>query len=165
MERRLYRSRTQKVLAGVCGGLGEYFNVDPALLRVGFVVLSFVNGLGIIAYLAMWLVFPRAVPQEEPTEQEATHPGRAEGAAGQPQTGEKEEPLFKPRPQRAYWLGIILIGLGVFWLFKNANEFVFETFGLPLFQPTFLFERVAAAGWPIALIISGIVVLVMKSSK
>ncbi len=165
MQRRLYRSRTQKVVGGVCGGLAEYFNIDPALLRVGFVVLSFVNGLGIITYLAMWLVFPRAVPQEEPVHKEATSLGQAEGAGVPSQTGENEEPLFKPRPQRAYWLGIILVALGFFWLFKNANDFFFENFGLPIIQQTFLFERMASAFWPIALIVSGIVLLVIRRGK
>ena len=57
---RLYRSTTNKVLAGVCGGLGEYFNVDPTLIRVGFVLLALPGGLpGIIPYLILWIVVPQ----------------------------------------------------------------------------------------------------------
>jgi len=57
--RRLTRSETNKVIAGVCSGLAEYFNVDPVLTRVGFVVAALV-GPGLIAYIAMWIAMPRA---------------------------------------------------------------------------------------------------------
>lgn len=58
--KRLYRSTTNKVLAGVCGGLGEYFNVDPTLIRVGFILLALPGGLpGIIPYLILWIVVPQ----------------------------------------------------------------------------------------------------------
>ena len=54
--RRLYRSNSQKVVAGVCGGLGEYFGVDPVWFRLGFVLLAIGGGSGILIYLLMWLV-------------------------------------------------------------------------------------------------------------
>lgn len=57
-ERRLYRSNAQRVVAGVCGGLGEYFGVDPVWFRVGFVVLALGGGSGILIYLLMWLIVP-----------------------------------------------------------------------------------------------------------
>lgn len=58
VERRLYRSNTQRVIGGVCGGLGEYFAIDPVWFRIGFVVLTFGGGSGILIYLLMWLVIP-----------------------------------------------------------------------------------------------------------
>ena len=54
--RRLYRSNTQRVLGGVCGGLGEYFALDPVWFRVGFVVLALAGGSGILIYLLLWLI-------------------------------------------------------------------------------------------------------------
>jgi phage shock protein C len=57
---RLYRSRSQKMIAGVCGGLGEYFDVDPVLIRLLFVVTAFISGVGILAYLVLWIVVPFA---------------------------------------------------------------------------------------------------------
>lgn len=57
-ERRLYRSSSQKVVAGVCGGLGDYFAVDPVWFRIGFVVLAIGGGSGILIYLLMWLIVP-----------------------------------------------------------------------------------------------------------
>jgi phage shock protein C len=56
--RKLYRSRTDRKLAGVCGGLAEYFNLDPTLIRVLFIVLAVLGGSGIIIYLAMWILVP-----------------------------------------------------------------------------------------------------------
>jgi phage shock protein PspC (stress-responsive transcriptional regulator) len=56
VERRLYRSNNQRIVAGVCGGLGEYFGLDPVWFRIGFVVLAFGGGSGILIYLLLWLV-------------------------------------------------------------------------------------------------------------
>jgi phage shock protein C len=57
--RKLYRSRTDRKLAGVCGGLAEYFGrTDTTIVRVAFVVLALLGGAGIPIYLAMWLIVP-----------------------------------------------------------------------------------------------------------
>ena len=56
--KRLYRSKTNKVIAGVCGGLGDYFGVDPVLFRLLWVLLMFGYGFGILAYLVAWLIIP-----------------------------------------------------------------------------------------------------------
>jgi len=58
--KKLYRSKEDKKLAGICGGLGEYFNADPTLLRLIFVLLLFVSGFlpMIITYLIGWIIIP-----------------------------------------------------------------------------------------------------------
>src|SRR4051812_16962569 len=56
--RRLYRSRGDRVIAGVCGGIARYFNVDPVLVRVGAVALVFLGGAGLLAYIAAVLLIP-----------------------------------------------------------------------------------------------------------
>jgi phage shock protein C len=56
--RRLYRSRTDHKLAGVCGGLAQYFNTDATLMRVLFVVLALLGGPGLVIYLVLWIVVP-----------------------------------------------------------------------------------------------------------
>jgi phage shock protein C len=61
-ERLLRRSASDKVLAGVCGGLGRYLGVDPILLRVAVVVLTLANGIGVIAYVIAWIVIPEERP-------------------------------------------------------------------------------------------------------
>ena len=58
--RKLYRSRNQRMVAGVCGGLAEYFNVDATLIRVIFLILAVFGGSGLVIYLAMWLLVPDA---------------------------------------------------------------------------------------------------------
>jgi phage shock protein PspC (stress-responsive transcriptional regulator) len=56
--RRLVRRTDEKVLGGVCAGLGDYFDVDPVLFRVGFVVLALAGGVGLLAYALAWLLIP-----------------------------------------------------------------------------------------------------------
>lgn len=58
--KQLYRSRTNKVLAGICGGIGEYFQVDPILIRLITVMLSFCTGLlpGLIIYIIAYFLIP-----------------------------------------------------------------------------------------------------------
>ena len=57
--KKLYRSKTDRKIAGICGGLGEYFNVDPTLVRVGFVLLALPGGLpGFLPSLVLWLFIP-----------------------------------------------------------------------------------------------------------
>lgn len=55
---RLYRSRTDRMIGGVCGGLGKYLNMDPTLVRLLFVALALFGGPGLIAYIIMLLIVP-----------------------------------------------------------------------------------------------------------
>jgi phage shock protein C len=57
--RKLYRSTSDRKLAGVCAGLARYFNVDATLIRVLFVVLAVLGGSGLILYLALWIIVPK----------------------------------------------------------------------------------------------------------
>jgi phage shock protein C len=61
-QRVVRRSRSERVLAGVCGGVGRYLGVDPVLLRIAFIILALANGLGVIAYVVCWV----AIPEERP---------------------------------------------------------------------------------------------------
>ena len=61
-QRVVRRSRSERVLAGVCGGVGRYLGVDPVLLRIAFIILALANGLGVIAYVVAWV----AIPEERP---------------------------------------------------------------------------------------------------
>jgi phage shock protein C len=58
--KRLYRSKNNKIIAGVCGGLAEYFSIDPTIMRIIYVLLSIVTGIVplIIIYLIMWVLIP-----------------------------------------------------------------------------------------------------------
>jgi phage shock protein C len=56
--KKLYRSRTERWFAGVCGGLGTYFGIDPTLVRVLFVIFGLTFGSGFLIYLILWLIIP-----------------------------------------------------------------------------------------------------------
>ena len=56
--KRLYRSRKNKVLGGVCGGLGEYFDIDPSLIRLIWLLVVFMGGSGVLIYIILWIVLP-----------------------------------------------------------------------------------------------------------
>ena len=57
--KKLYRSSTNYKLAGVCGGIGEYFNIDPTVIRLGWIVFSVAGGAGLLAYIIAALVMPK----------------------------------------------------------------------------------------------------------
>ncbi len=58
MAKRLYRSRTDRMIWGVCGGLAKYFDIDPTIIRVIAIVSIFFTGLGLLAYIVMAIVVP-----------------------------------------------------------------------------------------------------------
>ncbi|MBB6244624.1 phage shock protein PspC (stress-responsive transcriptional regulator) [Rhodanobacter sp. A1T4] len=59
-EKRLYRSRTNRTLAGVCAGIADYFGWDPTLVRIAWILLTLLGGSGILIYVILWLVVPEA---------------------------------------------------------------------------------------------------------
>ncbi|MBP3203220.1 MAG: PspC domain-containing protein [Bacteroidales bacterium] len=59
MEKKLYRSRTDKTIAGICGGMGKYFNIDPTIIRLAWVFAIFFGGSGFFAYLIALLIVPQ----------------------------------------------------------------------------------------------------------
>src|SRR3989344_7803772 len=56
---KLHRSRNNRWIAGVCGGLGEYFNIDPTIIRIVFILLVLTDGLGLVLYFILALVIPK----------------------------------------------------------------------------------------------------------
>jgi len=77
--KKLYRSRDERWLAGVCGGIGNYFDIDATVIRVIFVLTSFIFGGGLWIYLILWIIMPlnpedfqmvESAPAEEPPAEE-----------------------------------------------------------------------------------------------
>jgi len=104
---RLMRSETDRMIAGVCGGLAEYLNLDPVLVRLAFVVLGLASGVGLVLYVLLWLVMPT--------------PSR-----GQPAIRLMDEPgddpaALKSRLSPAATVGIIMILVGAFFLLNQAG--------------------------------------------
>ncbi len=88
--KRLYRSTTDKMLCGVCGGLAEYFNIDPVLVRLIFVGLTLFHGAGALAYVALCILMP---------EKPATVAHRSNGPDSRRDTAE-DGPPFEPLGSR-----------------------------------------------------------------
>ena len=118
--KRLYRSLRDKQIAGVCGGIAEYFSIDPVLVRVVFVILALVGGGGVLAYFVLWIVVPRS---PEPWFQTFENKG-TETAEEQP-AKEEETKSYSPwdtketsrKPGRGALMGgLVLITLGVLFL-------------------------------------------------
>ena len=74
--KKLYRSQNNKIIAGVCGGVGEYFEVDPVLIRLVWGVLFLFGGIGLLAYLVAWMIIPSTDlftgSSEKPEEEKAS---------------------------------------------------------------------------------------------
>ena len=58
MEKKLYKSTTDKKLCGVCGGIAEYFNIDPTIVRLAWILFSFLGGSGFLAYIVAAVIIP-----------------------------------------------------------------------------------------------------------
>ena len=125
MSSRITKSKTDKVIDGVCGGLAEYFGIDPVIVRLVFVLLIFINGLGLLLYIILAIIMPKAekadlTPKETIKEnvqdigERVKEAGEGLGAALSKKTEEKHS-------HRARWLGILLILLGIFFLLDNLN--------------------------------------------
>jgi phage shock protein C len=56
--KKIYRSSSDSVFAGVCGGVGEYFNIDPVIVRIIWVVVTLIGGAGILGYIIAWVIIP-----------------------------------------------------------------------------------------------------------
>lgn len=58
-DKRLYKSKVNKMIAGVCGGIAEYFNVDPTIVRLAWLVFTCLGGSGLIAYIIAAIIIPQ----------------------------------------------------------------------------------------------------------
>jgi phage shock protein C len=76
--RRVRRSRQDRVIGGVCGGLAQYVRVDPVLLRIAAVALALSGGVGLLAYVIAWIIIPEATgPEPAPSERVENRHGLA----------------------------------------------------------------------------------------
>ncbi len=102
-QKRLHRSRTEKMIAGVCGGIAEYLDVDPTIVRVLWVLVALLAGTGILLYLILWIVMPLDVPQP---------PGSAPGSAALPSLERRRSRPAQPRRARSAALSERASGCG-----------------------------------------------------
>ena len=153
MTSRLERSTTNKVVAGVCGGIAEYLQVDPTLVRVFVVVATILSGgLGLLAYIGAVIFMPlpgqpapfvKATNVTTSTLEGATSSG--EPSAAPPVVAPPEDPEATER--RRAWFGLVLIALGAIFLLSNAGVFRIVRWDL---------------AWPLVFIAIGVLLLAQR---
>ena len=163
MNRRLYRSTTDTVLGGVAGGVAEYLDVDPSIVRIVWAVLGLVTGgIFVVLYVVMWIVVPespRPLPRAEAgTLESATTAGEgtapATGAAGPAvagsgYAGSAAEPHDRRRGSGngALIVGLALIGVGVWFLVRQYVDIDIDRF------------------WPVGLVLLGVLLLFVSMRR
>lgn len=112
--KKLRRSLDDKIIAGVCGGLGKYFDVDPLIFRILFVLLTIFGGSGVLLYIILWIVIPEKAESERPKDLgEQIKKGASKMAQEIKETG----PDSKNRGR--VLAGIIVILVGLMFLGQN----------------------------------------------
>lgn len=131
MKSRLERSNTNKVIAGVCGGLAEYLAVDPTLVRVAFVVMTFVGGIGILGYIVLLILMPQP-GQPAPFTKPAPSTVSTDATAAMDTDSTAQTTAVTPvdpavqraeAERRRSAVGYLLIALGVVFLLSNVGAF------------------------------------------
>ncbi len=153
--KKLYRSRTDKLIAGVCGGLGDYFNLDPLLFRVLFLILLAAGGSGFWLYIILAILIP---PQPLPGQTEAPYNPREhihEVAAefkdsAHKWAGEVRQDRRAHSGHGRMWIGLIIVAVGIVAL-------VNQLFPLPWVRWEFL--------WPVLVIIVGVAIVSRASQR
>ena len=137
----LRRSHRDRVVFGVCSGLAEYFNIDPILVRLAFVIITLAGGAGVLAYIVLAIIMPDGDPvptggEQAPFLTEGTPPASATGATA---------------GRNASMVGaLVLIGIGMLFLLDNLQWFGW-------FRPDIF--------WPLILIGIGVALLARRDSE
>lgn len=145
---------------GVCGGLAQYFNMDPTIVRVIAVLLIFANGLGILAYIIMAIVVPlegsKATTAEKTVRENVEEIKQTAGKVGREirstlaEEKEEAEEVAKTHHYRRNILGIILIVVGILFLLGSFNLFWWFHWGNL---------------WPLILVAIGVLIIVSTKRK
>ncbi len=151
----LCRSKSNRIIAGVCGGLGEYLGVDPTVVRLAFVLLALFGGGGIFLYLILWLVMPEEGGPARFASAETVRRGALEmrgmAAKAKEQVERDAEKDETGRRRRGGWGALLLGGLlmlaGTFFLSKELGV------------SWFLNDRTI---WPVVLIFAGLAFIARK---
>jgi len=153
VKNKLYRSKKDCVIVGVCGGVAEYFDVDPTLIRLLAVLIFFLGGSGIIAYIIGWIIIPQNPNgnAEDNSENEGESEGKIKKRADKA-VKKIEENLPEERSKgnsernKNIILGIILTVVGL--IFMGSTFFPWITWA------------VWGAFWPVIIIVVGLVIMI-----
>jgi len=148
MKNTLYRSESDRMLGGVCGGLGDYLSLDTTLVRLFFALLFFGSGIGLLAYLALWIIMPSQSTAQAGRSFEENIKDSGEHFSERVQTVGEEfgNAVRNPNPQAGVIIGIALIALGGILFVENLGVYWLRWVSFDVL-------------WPVLLIIGGIVIL------
>jgi phage shock protein C len=143
----LYRSKTNRIVFGICGGLGEYFDIDPVIFRIIFIVLTFSAGSGILIYLILAFLIPKN-PSSAPVENK-TEPidvkDRAQGLVAELKDLKGSQDLNRFGTLRIL-LGLLIVIIGFCLLAQNLG-----------FIPRYYFYLYRLFNfWPVLIVIAGL---------
>jgi len=149
MPRKLYRSQTNRMVAGVCGGLGEYLSIDPVFIRLFFVLLTLGQGAGVLVYLILWFVLPSTdVVDAGGATSEHVQQGATEFADRAREMGQEfRQSAMSPNPQSRLFVGLILVLVGGVYLLRNLNIVWLQWLNFSVL-------------WPFLLILGGLLMLI-----
>jgi len=121
LKKKLYRSSGNRMIAGVCGGIGEYFDVDPVLVRVIFLLLTLMGGSGVFFYVFCWIIIPMEGKAEDRQDKARDFANELKERAEEFVGGvrKKQHNLL-----RKNILGILIIFLGFILLFNKITPFL-----------------------------------------
>lgn len=147
MPQNLYKSRTNKVFAGVCGGLAEYFKVDPTLIRLAWALAFFVGGSGFVLYILALIIMPEG-PVEQAKASSTPPPivimdDEEDEASTPPPFATANSTKGNGEEKRRQILGLILVAIGGYFLLER-------------FFPVFEFDN----WWPLILVVLGFFILI-----
>ncbi len=148
MKTYLYRSESNRMLGGVCGGLGDYLALDPTFIRLFFVLLFFGHGSGLLIYTILWIVMPNKSNVQEGKNFEDNIKESTQNFNERVQTIGKEfgTAMRNPNPQAGMIVGIALVVLGGILFIENLGIYSLRWISFDVL-------------WPALLIIGGVVIL------
>ncbi|MFO7814526.1 MAG: PspC domain-containing protein [Halanaerobiales bacterium] len=154
MEKKLYRSKKDQIIGGVCGGIAEYFGIDPTLVRLAFVLFALIEGAGIIAYIIAWIIVPErpkgptTKSEEEIYDVEMNNQEEDEEESYKAEGKSSSHKEKKSKEKRKRILGLILVFLGIFFILEN-------------WIPGFYWRRF----WPVILIVLGVLLIYREATN
>lgn len=147
MNARLYRSKSDEMVGGVCGGLAKYLGIDPTIVRLVFLLLLLGSGVGFMLYLILWIVIPYEGQGEAGTA-DAAGAGANEIADRMRQMGaDVQKAIQQPNPQAGLLIGGALVIVGVLALLDNLNLPWLRWVRFDMFWPVLLIIAGAALIW------------------
>ena len=159
MNKKLYRSENNKIIAGVAGGLAEYFDIDSTVMRLIFVLVTAFGGSGLLIYVVLWLIMPKNQDGQGVVNEDSVREF-AQGVKEKVREikGEVKEEWEKKKMEssemrkgRGGFFGWVLLIIGLLFL---ANKF------FPFWYQLYFFNF-----WPLLLVLAGLILIVRAGNK